>query len=350
MQETIVRIYDDPSCCHVSCEHPISRGEALAEILAGFRAAGSRDAPDDGFLKYGRSLQWAGYERFRAAAPVGQPHFTRVQSRPAVGGHRYEYIFLDGLKPDECDELCLNVVGEDGADGDGDHEREWLVTSTLASVLHAGGVSLADYVLDYARGKTVLVDGLTLVPPTMPATLYTAVRDRGWSDTVEWLHTIQALLEQGLNEVRMGRAVWVPASAPRQPWEPLILQYCAGRGCLRLAFGAEAATYAGWRTEIAVSTADLGDWMTDREAQKMAGMSNGQWRRWIESHRQVRVGRPITPDGRLAKNRRLVHRGDHRRELRMVQNDGEEICNPTECPQRCYMARNCPHRDHRCPG
>ena len=71
MQETIVRIYDDPSCRHVSYGHPISRGEALAEILAGFYAAGSRDAPDDGFWEHGRSLQWAGYERFRAAAPSG---------------------------------------------------------------------------------------------------------------------------------------------------------------------------------------------------------------------------------------------------------------------------------------
>jgi len=39
----------------------------------------------------------------------------------------------------------------------------------------------------------------------------------------------------------------------------------------------------------------------------MAGMSLGQWRRWIQTHREVRVGRPIARDGHMAKNRRLTH-------------------------------------------
>ena len=81
--------------------------------------------------------------------------------------------------------------------------------------------------------------------------------------------------------------------------------------------GAEAAAYSGQRVELAVSQAERANWLTDREAALKAGMCPHRWRRWIETHRDVRVGRPIARNGRLAKNRRLIHRGDLRREIRL---------------------------------
>ena len=81
----------------------------------------------------------------------------------------------------------------------------------------------------------------------------------------------------------------------------------------------------------------------------MAGMSKGQWRRWIETHRrEVRIGRPITRDGRLARNRRLIHRDDLRSALsrrwacRKDKDKGEEISNPQECLFSCWRAKDCP--------
>ena len=191
-----------------------------------------------------RCLQWSGYEPYQAAAPLDKQHVTRVRLRPAVGGFRDEYVFPGGLTTVECDDLCRRAVGESCADLV-DREREWLVTGALAGVLHADGVSLAHYAIAVACGKDALVDGLVIVPTGPPATLHAAVRVRGWSATVEWLRDIQAKLDQGLDSIRAGRAVWVPPCVPRLPWEPLVLRPVDGGGCLRLALGAEAAAYAG---------------------------------------------------------------------------------------------------------
>ena len=249
MQTAMIRLYGDPACSHLEIEAPISRAEAMEEIRAGFRAARERDLNreargDDNVRMRSRCLQWSGYEPYQAAAPLDKQHVTRVRLRPAVGGFRDEYVFPGGLTTVECDDLCRRVVGESGADLV-DREREWLVTGALAGVLHADGVSLAHYAIAVACGKDALVDGLVIVPTGPPATLHAAVRVRGWSATVEWLRDIQAKLDQGLDSIRAGRAVWVPPCAPRLPWEPLVLRPVDGGGCLRLALGAEAAAYAG---------------------------------------------------------------------------------------------------------
>ena len=352
MQTTIKRLYDDPSCRQLKIEVPIRRAEAIKAILMGFRAASDLELHRDVARNIVHSLyvQWAGYQQYRAAAPLGKQHLTHVQLCPGIGGHRYEYVFPGGLSPDECDVLCREMIGEDGDDLC--RKREWLVTSTLAGMLHGDGVSLADYVIGFACGQTVRHGpGLSMTPASPPTRLSAAARDRGWSATVGWLRDTQVMLEHCLEMVRKDSAVWVPADAPRLPWEPLILRYHAGKGCLRLAMGAEAAAYAGHRVELAVSAAERADWLSDQDAAFMAGMSLGQWRRWIQTHREVRVGRPIARDGHMAKNRRLTHTDDLRRALRLshTQDDGDS-CRPMKCPQRCFMARNCPHRDHGCPA
>ena len=161
---------------------------------------------------------------------LGEQHLTRVQLYPAVGCHRLEYVFPGGLSTVECDDLCLHVIGEDE---DTDQKQELLVTSTLASVLHANGVSLENHVVDFTCGRASRVEEITLievdgeyftgfapiciVPASLPATLSAAVRARGWQKTVEWLRDTQTMLEQHLDEIRMELAVWVPASAPDCP-------------------------------------------------------------------------------------------------------------------------------------
>jgi hypothetical protein len=63
-------------------------------------------------------------------------------------------------------------------------------------------------------------------------------------------------------------------------------------------------------------------------------MSPGQRRRWIQTRREVRIGRPVTHVGRPAKNRRLIHRRDLRRALGLAETQGEqaeETCNPRQC-------------------
>jgi len=217
-------------------------------------------------------------------------------------------------------------------------------------MLHGDGVSLADYVVVFAHGKTARDGDIVVVPPTPPTTLYTAVCDRGWPTTAAWLRDIHTTLEQGLDTIREDHAIWVPTSAPRLPWEPLI--FLPRQDCSRLSLGAEAAAYAGERVEIAVSAAESADWLSDKDAERMAGMSHGQWRRWIETHLEVRVGRPITRNGRLAQNRRLIHQGDLRRALRLANahaKDGGDVCMGADCPQRCWKTHDCPHRDHDCP-
>jgi hypothetical protein len=353
MQTALIRLYDDVSCRRLRIEAPISRAAAMEEILAGLRATveikvNPRALSDDTWMD-SRDLQWAGYDLYRTAAPLGKQHLTRVQLRPAFGTHRYEYVFPGGLSTVECDDICPYVIG--GDNGDNVQNREWLVTSTLAGVLHGDGVSLADHVVAFACGKTFSVGKLVIGPASPPTKLCTTVRGRGWSATVEWLRDTDALLENCLDTIQEDRAVWVPVSAPKLPWEPLILQYRGHQGCLRLALGAEAAAYAGRRVELAVSDAERADWLTDGEAQAMAMMSQGEWRRWIETHREVRIGRRFGRDGRLARNRRLVHKGDLRRALRLARPEGEGSgCMGLECPQRCLQARYCPHRNHHCPG
>ncbi len=351
MQNAIIRLFHDVSCGHLEIEAPISRAEAMAEILAGFRAASEHEPGSDPAGSHALSLQWAGYELYRAAAPLGTQHLTRVQLRPSIGAHRYEYVFPGGLSTAECDDLWFTVIGENGAD-ESDRELEWLVTGTLAGMLHAEGVSLADYVIDFVCGQTALLHGVAITPATPSTRLYATVRDLGWNAAAQWLHDIQTTLEQGLDTIRKGHAVWVPASAPTQPWEPLIFRcYPPGHDCMRLAMGAEAAAYDGRRVELVVSAAEQGAWLTDRDAQQVAQMSKERWRRWIRNHREVRIGRPVTRDGRLAKNKRLVHRDDLRRALPLAQPaDEEPRCMGLECPQRCFQAHYCPHRHHHCPG
>ena len=355
MTNASIRTYADAHCRQLKTETPISRTAAMEAIRTGFRAArdlelGDYVSDDDELWKLARWIKWAGYEPYQVAAPLGQQHVTRIRLRPDVGPYRYEYVFPGGLSTAECDDLWHTIVAEDGMD-ESDQEREWLVTGTLAGVLHAGGVSLQDHVVSYAYGRTVGNQGLTVIPPNPPTTLSATVRDRGWSKTADWLHEIQAMLEQCLDARRNDRAVWLPMAAPRSPWEPLVLRSFAQGGCLRLALNsAEAAAYTGRREELTVSAADRCHWLTDREAERVSGMSNGQWRRWIEIHKRVRVGRPVAHDGRAARNRRLIHKGDLRYELRLARNHGEDICVPSKCKIKCDMARYCPHRDHHCPG
>ena len=323
----------------------------MAQIQTGFKAARQleldRDKADkDDLWRRSRYLQWAGYELYQVSAPQGKPHLTRMQLRTDLDAYGYEYIFPGGLSPAECDDLWFSVVGVEGAD-ESYRELEWLVTGTLAGMLHAGGMSLEEYIVCFACGRSCLIRGLSLEPANAPTTLSAAVRSRGWPDVTEWLRDTQATLEQGLDEIRQGRAVWVPESAPRLPWEPLILRYFEGQGCMRLALGSEAAAYAGSSVELAVSAAARGDWLPEREAARMAGMSNYQFRRWIETRRRwVRIGRPIASDGQPARNRRLIHRGDLRRALRLAcrGDKGEEICNPQKCWMSCQKARECPRR------
>jgi hypothetical protein len=349
MQTAMIRLYDDVSCHRLQIEAPISRTAAMEEILTGLRATvtisvNSAALGDDTWLK-SRELQWAGYDFHRAAAPLGKQHLTRIQLRPAIGSHRYEYVFPGGLSTVECDDLCCYLIG--GDNGDNVQNREWLVTSTLAGLLHGDGVSLADHVIAFARGRTIPVGRLTIVPASPPTTLHATVRDRGWFATVEWLRDTHTTLEQALDTIRKDRAVWVPASAPKLPWEPLILQYRDDQGCLRLALGAEAAAYAGRRVELAVSDAERADWLSDQDAARIADKSQGQWRRWIETHHQVRIGRRIGSDGHPAKNRRLIHRNDLRRAIRLAQTpgkQGEHICNAHDCWMSCVNAGECPRR------
>jgi hypothetical protein len=219
-------------------------------------------------------------------------------------------------------------------------------------MLHADGVSLSDDVIDLVHGQTCITEGFVIVPTMPPTTLYAAVRARGWAATAELLRDTQATIERAQDLVRKGDAVWVPMESPRKPWEPLLIRPKDGHedGCLRLALDAEAAAYAGQRVELAVSADKLADWLSDTDAASMARMKQGKWRRWIETHRAVRVGRPVTRDGQLAKNRRLVHGADLRRALGLaLGQDGEDICRPDKCPQRCFKARECPHRDRDCP-
>lgn len=236
MRTAMIRLYDEPSCSKLKIEAPIPWAEAMKEILTGLRAAAERDS--DAALY----LQWAGYDPYRTAAPLGKAHLIRIQFQPPVGAHRVEFILFGGLLPGECDEICHHLSGEDGAIIT--RKREWLVTSTLAGILHADGVSLADYVVAFARGHTLHDGDIVVVPATPPTTLYAAVRDRGWSATVEWLRDTQATLKQALDTIREDHAIWVSASALKLPWAPVIRQLRAGQGCVRLALGTEAAAYA----------------------------------------------------------------------------------------------------------
>jgi hypothetical protein len=354
MQTAMIRCYRDPDYSRLAAEAPVPREEALERILAGFRAALDMELDPDAACDLGRSLfvEWAGYdpdEPWEPAAPIGQQHVTRVRLRPAVGGHRYEYSFPGGLSIIECEALCYHLIS-DGEEGD--RERELLVTGSLAGMLHAEGVSLSDEVVALVHGEATMAEGFIITPVAPPSTLHAAVRARGWAATAEWLRDTQATIERAQDMVRDGSAVWVPIEAPRRPWEPLLIRPKDGHedGCLRLALDAEAAAYAGRREELTVSADERADWLTDREAASVAGMSQGRWRRWIETHREVRIGRPVTRDGRRAGNRRLVHKGDLYRALGLARGqDGEDICRPDKCPQRCFTARQCPHRDRDCP-
>jgi len=311
-------------------------------ITMGLQAAWSGD------VRNSRYIEWAGYELYRVAAPIGKQHLTHVQLDPGIGAYRYEYVFPDGLSTGECDDLCGSAIGPNG---DSDLQCEWLVTSTLAGMLHADGVSLTNDVINLACGKPAWVGEVHIKPATLPTTLYTVVRGRGWPATAEWLRNTQTTVERAADETWADHAVWVPVDAPKPSAEPLILRYGADNRCLRLALGAEAAAYAGRRLELGVSADERADWLSDREAERTAGMSHGQWRRWIATHQEVRIGRPIVRDGRMAKNRRLIHRDDLRRALRLgCARDGEDVCKGGTCPQRCWKAHNCRHRDRDCPG
>ena len=84
MQTTIKRLYDDPSCRQLKIEVPIRRAEAIKAILTGFRAASDLELHRDVARNIVHSLyvQWAGYQRYRAAAPLGKQHLTHVQYVP----------------------------------------------------------------------------------------------------------------------------------------------------------------------------------------------------------------------------------------------------------------------------
>ena len=195
MQTAMTRHYDDPSYSRLAAEAPIPRAEAMDQILAGFRAALNMEFDPDAVRDLGRSLfiEWAGYDLYEPAAPIGQEHVTRVRLRPAAGGHRFEYVFPGGLTVGECDALCCSLV----SDGDqGDQEREWLVIGTLAGMLHASGTSLSDDVIDLVHGQTCITEGFVIVPTVPPTTLHAGVRARGWAATAELLRDVQATVER----------------------------------------------------------------------------------------------------------------------------------------------------------
>ena len=264
------------------------------------------------------------YHPYETAAPLDQQHVTRIQLRPSVGTWRYEYAFPDGLTTTECDDLCPRVVGKDGLN-ESDAGREWIVTGTLAGMLRADGVSLDDHVVDFVHGQPTTVDlpfykgdsavfePVAIVPGGPPVTLHSVVRERGWRETATWLRSIHDRLRRYCEDIWTDCAVWAPMTGTRLPWEPVIVRLGADGRCLRLAVGTEAAAYEGRRVELVVSAAERGDWMSDKDAARMTDMSKAQWRRWIETNRDVRVGRPIASNGQPARNRRLIHRGDLRR-------------------------------------
>ena len=165
MQTAMIRLYDDTSYRHLRIEAPIPRVAAMKEILAGFRAAAEQQLNWEA-TRESLSLEWAGYQRYQAAAPLGEQHLTHVRLHPPVGAHRVEYVFPDGLFPVECDDLCWQLVGDD--DDRDDQKREWLVTSTLAGVLHSVGISLAEHVIAVACGQTALIHDLIIIPTTPP--------------------------------------------------------------------------------------------------------------------------------------------------------------------------------------
>ena len=212
MQTTLKRIYDDPSCHQLKIEVPIRRTQAIEAILTGFRAASDlelhRGSVHDVANNIARSLylQWAGYRLYQAAAPLGEQHLTHVQLCPGIGGHRYEFVFPDGLFPDECDVLCREMIGEDGDDLC--RKRELLVTSTLATILHGRGIRLDACTVLYLHGKPTVGFGERKYSHVSFAE---AVEEDGLDAVADYL------IEQQNDLIRRARTRSVQRSGPGHP-------------------------------------------------------------------------------------------------------------------------------------
>ena len=87
-QPTLLRLFEDPSYRHLRIEGCIPRAEAIDRILTGFSAACEQNWAEALYL------EWAGYDLYKPAAPLGKEHLTRIQLRPAASGRRYEFVWL----------------------------------------------------------------------------------------------------------------------------------------------------------------------------------------------------------------------------------------------------------------
>ena len=330
MQTATIRIYDDAACCNLRSEAPIPRVEAMEQILAGFRAAteiATTTHRTDALRNRGRWLRWAGYDPYEPAAPLGQRHLTRVQLYPAICVRGYEYVFPDGLSPIECDDLCLNVVGEDE---DTDEKRELLVTSAAWPACCMPRASrwriMSSTSPAAGRFKSMSPPGLRSTgnmspdsrrsassPPACPqrymppsATAAGTRRSNGCATprpcSNDILRRFAWNLPCGCRQSHQDRQESRSFSGIVRDWDT-----SGSRG-------AEAAAYVGSSIEFAVSAAGRGDWLSDREAALMAGMCLGQWRQWIENAPPLGTDRQADRQRRAAgRNRRLIHREDLRR-------------------------------------
>lgn len=267
MQTAMIRLYDKPSCCRMTIEAPISRAKAMEEILAGLCASKEGEPNWEAAL----FMHWAGYDRYRIAAPLEKQHLTHIQLSYSIGAQRVEYVFPGGLLPGECDDLCWQLNDDLGKA----QKREWLVTSTLAGMLHGDGVSLADYAVVFARGKTARDGDIVVESATPPTTLYTAVYDLGWSTTAAWLRNIHTTLKQGLDAIREGHAVWVPASTTRQPWEPLIFRPRQDHLRLSLALKPPPTPESVWRLRFPPLSVPIGCPIKMRNGRLRCRTANG---------------------------------------------------------------------------
>ena len=174
-------------------------------------------------------------------------------------------VFPGGLSTVECDDLCLHVIGED--EQQADEKQELLVTSTLASALHANGVSwrimlstspvVSGYRVEENHPGSKLTATISLGlclfilylracgDVVRPPSLAVAGRRRSYGDA-----DTETMLEQHLDEIRMELAVWVPASCAETAREETFFSIVSARDTSGLR-GAEAAAYTGHRMELA---------------------------------------------------------------------------------------------------
>ena len=154
MQTAMIRLYEDVSCQRLQIEAPISRaggdgGDPHRVSCAGKKAE-PRQRSDDMWrpvaICSGLDTICTGRRR-----RSGQQHLTRVQLRPAIGGTDTSTSF-PAVSPRGV-RRPLHLRHRYRRSRYDNRSREWLVTSTLAGVLHGDGVSLADQVIAFACGR-----------------------------------------------------------------------------------------------------------------------------------------------------------------------------------------------------